>query len=63
MLGLLLDGITLLDAELGMHITCSLVSDVRRGTRSATRTGHDVACPGILDLDRPDAGVRSVAWL
>ncbi len=61
--GLLLDGISLLDAELGMHITCSLVSDVRRRTHRATRAGHDVACLGLLDLDRPDAGVRSVAWL
>ena len=63
MLELLLDGISLLDAELGMHITCSLVSDVWRGTRSATRPGHDIACPGPLDLDRQDASVRSVAWL
>ena len=63
MLDLLLDGISMLDAELGLHITCSLVSDVRRGTRRATRAGHDVASPGLLDLDGPDAGVRSVAWL
>ena len=63
MLELLLDGISMLDAELGLHITCSLVSDVRRGTRRATRAGHDVAGPGLLDLDRQDANVRSVAWL
>ena len=63
MLGLLLDGISKIDAELGMHITCRLVSDVLRGPSRATRAGHDVACPGLLDLDRPDAGVRSVAWL
>jgi hypothetical protein len=63
MFELLLDGISMLDAELGLHITCSLVSDVRRGTRRATRAGHDVASPGLLDLDGPDAGVRSVAWL
>ena len=45
-----------------MHITCRLVSDVLRGPRRATRAGHDVAGPGFLDLDRPNACVRSVAW-
>ncbi len=63
MLGCLLDGISKIDVELGMHITCRLVSDVRRGPRRATRAGHDVAGPGLLDLDRQDAGVCSVAWL
>ncbi len=51
-----------LDKELMMYITCRLVSDVWRGARRATRAGHDVAGPG-LDLDRPDAGFRSAAWL
>ena len=47
-----------------MHITCRLVLDVLRGPRRATRAGHDIAGPGfrVLDLDRPNACVRSVAW-
>ena len=45
-----------------MHITCRLVLDVRRGPRRATRAGHDIAGPGFLDLDRPNACVRSVEW-
>ena len=44
-----------------MHITCRLVSDVRRGPRRATRAGHDIAGPGFLDLDRLDACFCSVA--
>ncbi len=47
----ILPGIRLLDTELGMYITCRLVSDVWRGARSATRTGHDFAGPSInMDL-------------
>jgi hypothetical protein len=59
----LFDGISKIDAKLGKHITCRLVSDVRCGPRRPTRAGHDVACPGCLDLDGPDASVRSVALL
>ena len=57
----LLDGIiTKIDAKLGKHITCRLVSDVRCGPRRPTRAGHDVAgmgLPGHLDSLGPDSEV------
>ena len=40
--------------------TCRLVTNVRRGTRRATRAGHDVACMGLqghLDSLGPDSEV------
>ena len=43
----ILDGISVLDTELGMYITCRLVSDVWRGARRATRAGNDFAGPSV----------------
>ena len=56
----LFDGITIIVAKLGKHITCRLVSDVRCGPRRPTRAGHDVAgmgLPGHLDSLGPDSEV------
>jgi hypothetical protein len=50
-------GIRLLDTELGMYITCRLVSDVWRGARRATRACHDFAGPSI-NMDLCEAEVR-----
>ena len=44
----------------GEYVTWRLVSDIRRGARRATRSGHDVAGPG-LHLDRSDARLRRAA--
>ncbi len=42
------------------HVTCWLISDIRRGPRHALRFGHDVA--GLdLHLDLLEAQLRSVA--
>jgi hypothetical protein len=46
--------------DVGLHVTCWLMSDVRRGPRSAPAAGHDVAGPG-LQKDLPDAHVRIAA--
>jgi hypothetical protein len=43
-----------------LHVTCRLMSDVRRWPRSAPPAGHDVAGPG-LQSDLPDAHVRLAA--
>ncbi len=58
----ILDGISVLDTELGMYITCQLVSDVWRWARCATRAGHDVAGPSI-NMDLCEAEVRCEAGL
>ncbi len=42
------------------HVTCWLVSDVRRGPRSAARSDHDVAGPG-LDNGLPEAELHRMA--
>jgi hypothetical protein len=66
---LFVHGISVLDTELGMYVTCRLVSDVRRGTRRATSACHDVAgmgLPGHLDSQGPDSEVlartRTSLW-
>ena len=45
------DGISVLDTELELQVTCWLVSvplsDVQRGARRATRAGHDIAGMGL----------------
>ncbi len=58
----ILDSISVLDTELGMYITCQLVSDVWRWARCATRAGHDVAGPSI-NMDLCEAEVRCEAGL
>jgi hypothetical protein len=55
----ILDGISVLDTELGMYITCWLVW---RGARRAIRAGHDVAGPSI-NMDLSEAEVRCEAGL
>ena len=55
-----MDGISKIDANLGMHITCRLVPDARSRASSTPRAGHDVAgmgLPGHLDSLGPDSEV------
>ena len=58
-----MDGISKIDANLGMHITCRLVPDALRRASSTPRAGQDVAGMGLLghlDSQGPDSEVLAL---
>ena len=54
-------GISILFCDFSWHVTCWLMSDIRRRPSRAPSAGHDVAGPD-LHLELPDAQVRLAAW-